>query len=163
MLDSGAGLPNATLQQHLVPVRLFYDHLVEEGVRASNPVGRGRYTPSRALDGNQRRLVPRLKKLPWIPSERQWLDLLDVAREEPVHNRLMLALPGEVGRLAGGAVDRPDRRVGRAAGPQGVFWVSGKALTGAGPREGALTCAVRRDDPRIPDFVVFVALISCVN
>ena len=40
-IDSGAGLANATLQQRLVPVRLFYDYLVEEGVRESNPVGRG--------------------------------------------------------------------------------------------------------------------------
>jgi site-specific recombinase XerC len=31
-LDSGAGLSNATLQQRLVSVRLFYDFLVEEGV-----------------------------------------------------------------------------------------------------------------------------------
>jgi integrase/recombinase XerD len=40
-LDSGAGLSNATLQQRLVPVRLFYDFLLEEGIRDSNPVGRG--------------------------------------------------------------------------------------------------------------------------
>jgi integrase/recombinase XerD len=92
VLDSGAGLANATLQQRLVPVRLFYDYLIEEGVRESNPVGRGRYTPSRAFGGNQRGLVPRLTKLPWTPSEQQWLDLLDVARKEPVRNRLMLAL-----------------------------------------------------------------------
>ncbi|WP_234042511.1 site-specific integrase [Streptomyces marianii] len=31
-------------------------------------------------------------KLPWIPSEQQWLDLLDVVRREPVRNRVMLAL-----------------------------------------------------------------------
>ena len=60
-LDSGAGLANATLQQRLVPVRLFYDFLVEEGVRESNPVGRGRYTPGRRPGGGQARgLVPRL-------------------------------------------------------------------------------------------------------
>jgi len=29
----------------MVPVRLFYDFLMEEGLRESNPVGRGRYTP----------------------------------------------------------------------------------------------------------------------
>src|SRR3954447_26305667 len=39
-IDSGAGLANATLQQRLVPVRLFFDYLIEEGVRESNPVGR---------------------------------------------------------------------------------------------------------------------------
>ena len=30
-IDSGCGLANATIQQRLVPVRLFYDFLVEEG------------------------------------------------------------------------------------------------------------------------------------
>jgi integrase/recombinase XerD len=92
-LDSGAGLANATLQQRLVPVRLFYDFLVEEGVRESNPVGRGRYTPGRHFGGGASRpLVARMVKLPWIPSEAEWLRLLEVFRLEPVRNRLMLAL-----------------------------------------------------------------------
>jgi site-specific recombinase XerD len=91
-IDSGAGLANATLQQRLVPVRLFYDFLIEEGLRESNPVGRGRYTPGRRFGGQQRGLVPRLTKLPWIPSEQQWLDVLAVAASEPVRNRVMLAL-----------------------------------------------------------------------
>jgi integrase len=88
----GAGLSNATIQQRLVPVRLFYDFLMEEGLRESNPVGRGRYTPSRRAGGGQRGLVPGLTKLPWIPSEQEWLRLLEVARSEPVRNRVMLAL-----------------------------------------------------------------------
>jgi integrase/recombinase XerD len=93
VLDSGAGLANATLQQRLVPVRLFYDFLVEEGVRESNPVGRGRYTPGRHFGGGQPRpLVVRMVKLPWIPSEAEWLRLLEAFRLEPVRNRLMLAL-----------------------------------------------------------------------
>ena len=91
VLDSGSGLANATLQQRLVPVRLFFDYLIEEGLRDSNPVGRGRYTPGRG-GGHDRGLVPRLTKLPWIPSERQWLDLLEVVHDEPDRNRLMLAL-----------------------------------------------------------------------
>ncbi|MEV7595851.1 site-specific integrase [Kitasatospora sp. NPDC089797] len=91
-IDSGSGLANATIQQRLVPVRLFYDFLMEEGLRESNPVGRGRYTPGRQRGGQQRGLVPRLTKLPWIPSEQQWLGILQVAREEPVRNRVMLAL-----------------------------------------------------------------------
>jgi integrase/recombinase XerD len=53
-LDSGSGLSNATLQQRLVAVRLFYDFLIEEGVRDSNPVGRGRYTPGRHFGGGSR-------------------------------------------------------------------------------------------------------------
>src|ERR1051326_3187188 len=32
-IDSGVGLANATMQPRLVAVRLFYDHLVEEGLR----------------------------------------------------------------------------------------------------------------------------------
>ncbi len=94
-LDSGAGLANATLQQRLVPVRLFYDFLVEEGVRESNPVGRGRYTPRRGRPGGggtTRPLVPRMVKLPWIPAEQQWRDVLGVFRVESIRNRVMLAL-----------------------------------------------------------------------
>ena len=92
-LDSGAGLSNATMQQRLVPVRLFYDFLIEEGVRDSNPVGRGAYTPGRRFGGGgSRPLVPRMARLPWIPGEAEWLRVLDVFRGEPVRNRLMLAL-----------------------------------------------------------------------
>jgi site-specific recombinase XerD len=92
-IDSGAGLANATLQQRMVPVRLFYDFLVEEGVRESNPVGRGRYSArNRGGGGYERGLIPRLTKLPWIPTESQWLELLAVAAGEPARNRVMLAL-----------------------------------------------------------------------
>lgn len=91
-IDSGSGLANATIQQRIVSVRLFYDHLMEEGLRESNPVGRGRFTPGRRRGGHQRGLVPRLTKLPWIPSEQQWLDILAAAAKEPARNRLMLAL-----------------------------------------------------------------------
>jgi integrase/recombinase XerD len=93
-LDSGAGLSNATLQQRLVAVRLFYDFMVEEGVRDSNPVGRGAYTPGRRFGGNggSRPLVPRMVKLPWIPGEAEWLQVLGVFRAEQVRNRVMLAL-----------------------------------------------------------------------
>ncbi|MEY9932443.1 integrase/recombinase XerD [Catenulispora sp. GP43] len=91
-IDSGAGLSNATLQQRLVPVRLFYDFLIEDGLRDSNPVGRGRYTPRGGFGGHERGLVPRLVKLPWIPSEQQWLDVLAAAADEPIRNRVMLAL-----------------------------------------------------------------------
>jgi integrase/recombinase XerD len=92
VLDSGAGLSNATLQQRLVPVRLFYDFLIEEGLRDSNPVGRGRYTPGRHFGGGSRPLVARMVKLPWIPAESEWRQLLGGFRAEPIRNRLMLAL-----------------------------------------------------------------------
>ena len=54
-IDSGVGLANATLQQRLVIVRLFYDHLIEERHRDTNPVGRGRYTPGRGFGGHRDR------------------------------------------------------------------------------------------------------------
>ena len=38
VLDSGTGLANATLQQRITVVRLFYDYLMEEGLRQDNPV-----------------------------------------------------------------------------------------------------------------------------
>jgi integrase/recombinase XerD len=50
-------LANATVQQRLTVIRLFYDYLVEEDLRATNPVGRGR-------PGQRRGLLPRFKRLP---------------------------------------------------------------------------------------------------
>ena len=96
-IDSGVGLSNATIQQRLVPVRLFYDFLVEEGVRGSNPVGRGRFVPGRHQGGSRHGLVPRLTKLPWIPNEQEWLAVLAVAADGSARNRLMLALAYDAG------------------------------------------------------------------
>ncbi|MBM7057547.1 site-specific integrase [Streptomyces durocortorensis] len=49
-------------------------------------------SPGQRRGSQQRGLVPRLTKLPWIPNEEQWLCILEVARREPIRNRLMLAL-----------------------------------------------------------------------
>jgi integrase/recombinase XerD len=87
----------ATVQQRLTAVRLFYDHLVEEGMRDTNPVGRGRYAPSARAGGNRRGLVPRQARLPWIPAETEWRAILDVAKREPIRNRTMLALGYDAG------------------------------------------------------------------
>ncbi len=93
VLDSGAGLANATLQQRLTAVRLYYDYLIEEEVRPDNPVGRGRYTPGKGFGGERdRALIRRYRKLPWIPNDEQWQAILKAAREEPLRNRMMLAL-----------------------------------------------------------------------
>jgi integrase/recombinase XerD len=89
-IDSGAGLSNATLQQRLTALRLFFDYLVEEGVRSTNPVGRGRL-------GLRRGLLPRFRRLPWIPTEDQWTQLVLAAREERLRNRCMLALAYDAG------------------------------------------------------------------
>jgi integrase/recombinase XerD len=93
VLDSGCGLANATLQQYLTAVRLWYDYLIEEGIREINPVGRGRYTPGKGFAGERPRgLIPRYRKLPWLPTEEQWSAILEAAKAEPLRNRLMLAM-----------------------------------------------------------------------
>ena len=77
-------LANATIQQRVTVIRLFYDYLVEESVRERNPVRHG----ALGIGG----LVPRYRKLPWIPNDEQWQAVLEAARREPVRNRVMLAM-----------------------------------------------------------------------
>jgi integrase/recombinase XerD len=88
---------NATLQQRLTAVRLWYDHLVYQGIRELNPVPRGRYAaaaggrePEHA--GMQRGLVRRLVRLPSIPSEPEWARVLAEVARDGLRNRLMFAL-----------------------------------------------------------------------
>jgi site-specific recombinase XerD len=91
-IGSGAGLANATIQQRLAAVRLFYDFLVEEGERQSNPVGRGRYTASRGWGHRSARgLVQRFTRLPWIPTDEQWQAVLEVVRHSSIRDRTMFA------------------------------------------------------------------------
>lgn len=85
-------LSNSTVQQRLTAVRLYYDHLVEDGLRETNPVGRGRYANALREGGNRRGLIRRETRLPWIPDEEEWRAILDIARHEPIRNRIMLAL-----------------------------------------------------------------------
>ncbi len=97
-IGSGVGLANATMQQRLVAVRLFYDYLMEEGRRDDNPVGRGRYTPGKAFGSKRDRgIVRRFDRLPWIPTDEQWQAILAVVRAEPIRNRLMFALAYDAG------------------------------------------------------------------
>jgi integrase/recombinase XerD len=82
---SAKGLANATVRLRLTVVRLFYDYLIEEGVRSHNPAAYG-------TSGQIGVLVRGQRRLPWIPTDEDWLTVLDAAREEPLRNRLMLAL-----------------------------------------------------------------------
>lgn len=94
-LHSGAGLANATMQQRLTVVRLFYDFLIDEGIRQSprNPVGKGKFTPGRAFAGKRERgLLRRYTRLPWLPGDDEWAAILDAVAVEPVRNRLLLLL-----------------------------------------------------------------------
>lgn len=95
-LDSGCGLANATIQQRLTSARLFYDFLIEERIRDDNPVGRGKYTP-RSAYAARRGLIPRVRRLPWIPSDEDWGHFLEVAAHESARNRLMVALSYDAG------------------------------------------------------------------
>lgn len=107
------GLANATVQQRLVAVRLFYDYLVEEGLRESNPVGRGRYAAGRAsARSSDRGFLRRETRLPWLPTDQQWRQILDAARSEPVRNR-RCARAGSCGEPARGV--RPESGDGRSA------------------------------------------------
>ncbi len=81
--ETRARLANATLQQHLTVVRLFYDYLVEEKFCLRNPL--------RPPMGG-RSLIQRHRRLPWIPSEEQWQSILQVCMQEPLRNRVMLAM-----------------------------------------------------------------------
>ena len=92
-IDSHSALSNATLQQRLTVIRLFYDFLLEERLCKRNPVGRGRYTPGNAFGSpRQRGLVERHRKLPWIPSEQEWKAILAMVRTKGTRVRLMFAL-----------------------------------------------------------------------
>ncbi len=96
--DSKAGLANATLRQRLTAVRLYYDYLLEEGLRDTNPVGRGRYTAGKGFGGQRERsLIPAYRRLLWIPTDDEWLAVVAAARSEPLRNRLMLALAYDAG------------------------------------------------------------------
>jgi site-specific recombinase XerD len=93
-----SGLSNATMRQRLTAVRLFFDHLIEDGVRTDNPVGRGRYTPGKGFAGKRDRgLIPQYHKLPWIPSEDEWQAILTAARHESLRNRTMFAFAYDAG------------------------------------------------------------------
>jgi integrase/recombinase XerD len=90
--------PTLRREQRLTAVRLFYDYLMEEGFCETNPVGRGRYTPGKHFGGvRSRGLIPRYTKLPWIPNDAEWTALLHAAKEEPLRNRIMLALAYDAG------------------------------------------------------------------
>jgi site-specific recombinase XerD len=88
-----AGLSNSTLHLRITAVRLFFDFAIEQGHRADNPVGRGRYTPGRPFVAKEGRgIVPRYHKLPWIPNEDQWQLLIRRLQAEAVRNKVMFLL-----------------------------------------------------------------------
>ena len=80
-------LANATVQQHLTVVRLFYDYLVEEEICTRNPL-----RPGSGLGFGRRNLIQAHRRLPWIPGDEEWQLILKAAKLEPLRNRVMLTL-----------------------------------------------------------------------
>ena len=76
-----SAISNATVQQRITVLRLFYSHLVDEGLCSKNPV----------LHDRGRALVRRYRRLPWIPNEEDWQAVLTATRGEAIRNRTMLA------------------------------------------------------------------------
>lgn len=86
---------NSTLHQRLTAIRLWYDHLIFQGLCQQNPVPRGQHSRMIQVPGHAsfaRGLVPRLIKLPEIPDDDEWACLLQVAALASIRNKLMLAL-----------------------------------------------------------------------
>lgn len=93
---------------------MYCDYLREEGLIALNPVLRGSWHPG---GGGRRGLVQTQRRLPWIPSDRDWESLLVAARQTTIRNRFMLALAydcalrrEELCSVATGDID-PSRRL----------------------------------------------------
>ena len=92
-IDTRPLLSNATLQQRLTVIRLFYDFLLEERLCRKNPGGRGRYTPGKAFGlSRQRSLIQRFHTLPWIPNEQDWKAVMDVVQTKSTRVKLMFAM-----------------------------------------------------------------------
>lgn len=91
-IGSGCGLSRATMVQRLTVVRLYHDYLIEKQVRLDNPVGRGKYIGGSGVSTNQRGLLPAQHKLPWIPSDSEWREVLRLLKGEKLRNQVMLLL-----------------------------------------------------------------------
>ncbi len=87
------GLANATLIQRVTALRLFFEYLVEEGVRPANPVSRGGafrcYGEAAFRTAGP---VRRLNRLPWIPNDEEWQRVLRVTANDCIRDQVMLAL-----------------------------------------------------------------------
>ncbi|MGI5171445.1 hypothetical protein ACQEU3_44560 [Spirillospora sp. CA-253888] len=90
-LDSGSGLSNATIQQHVIAACSFHEFLVEDELRERNPVRRGQ--SGRRGRSPQQGLVRRVERAPWIPNEWDWQTILQTVQAEPLRNRFMGVSP----------------------------------------------------------------------
>jgi site-specific recombinase XerC len=78
-------MANATIQQHLATLRMLHEYLIEEEYCTRNPF-------RNAAGAWSRPLIKREHKPPWIPNEEEWHCFLAAASDEPIRNKLMLAM-----------------------------------------------------------------------
>src|SRR5947209_4654399 len=93
---AGSRLSLNTIQQRLVTARLFYDFCIYRDHRQNktNPVPRGNLRSNGAAP--RRGMVKRPMRLPWIPSDSEWTDLIThLMLHEATRNQLMILLAYE--------------------------------------------------------------------
>ncbi len=91
--ESGSGLANATMQLRITVARLYHDYLIERQLHPDNPIDRGHYVPGKGFGGvRQRGLLTPIHKLPWIPSDEEWRNVLKTLKDESLRNQVMLLL-----------------------------------------------------------------------
>lgn len=87
------GLANSTLIQRVTALRLFFEYLVEEGLRPGNPVSRGgAFRCCGTTVFRTAAPIRRMHKLPWIPTDEEWERLLRATSGDSIRDRAMLAL-----------------------------------------------------------------------
>lgn len=107
------------MQQRITVLRLFCDSFVEQQLRQDNPVGRGHFVPGKAFGGaRDRGLLPHYHKLPWLPSDEEWQNVLRHLKGELLRNQVMLLIAydgalrrEELVRLEIGDVDFAHRQI----------------------------------------------------
>lgn len=120
----GTLLSRQTISLRLTAARLYYDHLVETGVRNSNPIGRSRNvrwnhgTASPRLLGGRPLFRHKHQPPPWIPTDAEFAHLLTHLGTKSVRNQAMVMLlydgalrRDELVKLELDDIDWPDREV----------------------------------------------------
>lgn len=89
-------LAGTTLTHRLTVLRLFYDHLVDEGARTSNPVPHCRAGMlQERLKAAGQGVAFRPSEPAWIPDDGELRRIMRAFRDGPVRNRLMVAFAYE--------------------------------------------------------------------
>ena len=89
----GEGLSPNTIQQRIVTARRFYDFCIYRGYRQdkTNPIPRG--NPGYGGAPAQRGIVSHNKRLPWIPTDSEWEQLVShITQYESLRNQLLILL-----------------------------------------------------------------------